>query len=114
MVAFSPLHASAERITLICSHAVYKDDIILTFIMDLEKSTVMSATLHSKDPPRDDLTFEDAPLTLTDSEISWKWTYKHIQTNYYTLDRNTLELKTWSDDGRKSSLWLCRLRRRQL
>ena len=115
-VAFLPLSANAERVTLVCPNAI-SQRIILTFILDTEKNIVLSARVQS--PTLDDIIFENLPLTSNDSEISWKYTwkltYKQSQTNYYTLDRNTLELKTRSDlNIAGDQHWLCQLKRRQL
>jgi hypothetical protein len=111
-VAFSPLSANAERVTLVCPNAI-SERMILTFILDTEKNIVLSARFQS--PTLDDIIFENLPLTSNDAEISWKWTYKQRQTNYYTLDRNTLELKTRSDlNIAGDQHWLCQLKRRQL
>jgi hypothetical protein len=93
-VAFLPLSANAERVTLVCPNAI-SQRIILTFILDTEKNIVLSARFQSL--TLDDIIFGNLPLTSNDAEFSWKWTYKQRQTNYYTLDRNTLELKTRSD-----------------
>jgi hypothetical protein len=117
-----PLQAKAERIMLVCP-SIISQKVILSFILDVGRNVVLSAKLTDQIHYHDDVIFENIPLTFTDSEINWKWTWKLHHTNYYELDRNTLELKTWSDfpssdrlwfEERTASLSLCRLERRQL
>lgn len=121
-VIFLPFQANAERIVLICPSEI-SQQIILSFILDTDKNVVLSARLIDQIHHHDDVIFENIPMKLSNSAIDWKWKWKPNHTNYYKLDRNTLELRTWSGfpssdrfwfEDRTTSLSLCRLERRQL
>jgi hypothetical protein len=121
-VILLPLQANAERIVLICPSAT-SQRIILSFILDTNNNVVLSARLTDQIYHHDDVIFENIPMKLTESEINWKWTWKPRHINYYKLDRNTLELRTWSGfpsserlwfEDRTDSLSLCWLERRKL
>jgi hypothetical protein len=113
--------------TLICTDG----DNRTTFIMDIEKSVILSADLSLQvyrlgnwDTPR--RLFQNVPFTENEAIITWVWiTSDGRDNNYYYLNRNTLQMKLvaerftpehmFADDRHYSSgESQCQLLRRQL
>jgi hypothetical protein len=125
LVVSVPTHTPPA--TLICTNGANRT----TFVMDIEKSVILSADLSRQvyrignwDAPT--RLFQNVPFTENETTIRWVWvTGDGRDNNYYYLNRNTLQMKLVAErftpehmfaDGRhySSDESQCQLLRRQL